>query len=416
MPQNRLMFYPEPAKRDVLDPNRSWIMGNALDRMRQQYLSELASQLPSRPQAEIRATPTYKSSYQRARDSVATAAAEKEYQRQQDWKRSPINIGTRNLSDASERLMEATSPSTYIAPNADPMDKLALDLAVPFGVAKALPKAFSTLSKLSSGAHDFLIPEQGMVLGSTVGKLPPVPPEFSPIPKMDAPKATWRDLMKESITPEWKAQWEELSQNPNAVKYMENSALVDPETGIPYKVSHMQLPTQDMEVPSLIEEFKEGKFGRLGPGIYVSGNPWTAESYNLRVPQWAEPMMNNYEMISNAKNPKVVPWREFKDMGLKMDIIRSKRNTTPSDQQFRDMVYRKQRELIDNAIAEGHDALIAYNPVENHVELNMLRPTALKEIGNQGTFNPNDPSIWKALGPLVPLGALGAGATQYQRQ
>lgn len=409
MPKQAYIIDPEMLrpKQDVLDPRHPWLGGDK----RQKALTEsLLSQLASKPQYTgpvIRSAPTDRSSWAIEQDKKATKKAMDELKQKEEFKNSDLYKLTKGVDRAAGDFIEATSPSTYIAPDASPEAKMAIDMLAPYGAAKAVkyaPKALSALARGMDATQEFLMPELrngGTAFGAGFGGIRPIKNE------------AWREQFAKGIDPEWAAHWQdELANNPNAVEYLENSVMRDPATGIPYRIRHMQAPRDEnfmisgkRGLPPIIEEFDPSQVGSLGPGIYTSGNEATYNEYANRLGKLL-PLANEYNMVANVENPFIMPYRDKTRQVWTLQALHSLHDKPEQYEQFAKAVIDENNKFKEFLQREGHDAVITTNPQTQHAEMSVMYPDQLKEIGNRGTYSLIDPSIWKALGPTIPLSAL----------
>jgi len=124
--------------------------------------------------------------------------------------------------------------------------------------------------------------------------------------------------------------------------------------------------------------------GWLGKGFYFTNNKSLANSYSMLKTGLSENVM---PVHLSLKNPFIAT------MGHKNAIkqkLFSGDQFAPSD-------------FTNDLISRGHDGVILdYGDKDNAKEYVVFHPTQIKSaIGNQGTFDPNDPDITKARGGMI---------------
>lgn len=168
-----------------------------------------------------------------------------------------------------------------------------------------------------------------------------------------------------------------------------NSKVVD-EAGEPLEVYH---GTNAYD----LKKFKPGNSGYLGGGIYTTPSRKTAERYTDydTVHSLFERMENPF-VVSGADSAPVI----LKELyGNGADKALAKREAKQSN--AAKILTKADARKIQG---KGYDGIFWDAP--SGKEYSTLDPAALKSTSNRGTFNPDDPNIYKGLIPAVGAGGL----------
>lgn len=361
-----------------------------------------ALQLPhGRYEGEI-SNPKPQGKLQRESNRRATAASEREYQRNRNFSLSDLGKGLKATDRAAGRLIEAASPSSYINPNGTAEEKLMVDMVAPFGAAKAVkyaPEALSSLARGAEAVNRFMVPVEDGEIAFGMGG-------FGNIVK---PKIKENDY-------QWNKYWDkELADNPAAFDYVKNSAFTDPNSGIPARLRHLQLPEGQMEMGRydhtylpLQTEFPE-QMSPMGRGRLVSANRAGFDE-QVREAQLAKgdpdilKHSNTYELVTNAQNPYLLDDDKFRKMAAYLDMMdKAKLNDPRLYAEMQKKLGGFNANFEDLMKRGGHDAVVHVSPGTGAVSVNTLRPGGLKDK-YADYFDANHPNIFRALAPLSALG------------
>ena len=189
--------------------------------------------------------------------------------------------------------------------------------------------------------------------------------------------------------------WQEAgTDSPFFKAWFGNSKVVD-DSGKPLQVYH---GTNAYD----LKKFKPGKSGLLGGGIYTTPN----EKLALRYTDY--PDTGIYSLYEKMENPFRIT-----DMDAASTILgeiygskAEKELAKRIDKQGNaaQIITKKDAKKIQD---KGYDGI--FWDVLAGKEYSTLDPTAIKSVNNRGTFNPNEPNIYRSLAPVgVGTAALAA--------
>ena len=149
-----------------------------------------------------------------------------------------------------------------------------------------------------------------------------------------------------------------------------------------------------------IKEFKNSKIGAMGPGTYLTESPQNASAYST---------ITNRK--GSANQPNVMPvYVQAKNPFVISDVNKSNEELF---KYFDPEGKLTDDEVIKKVLDAGYDSIYA----KSTGEVNVLDPKKIKSaIGNQGTYDINDPDITKAHGGSVNMaegGSVKAPAAIY---
>jgi len=151
--------------------------------------------------------------------------------------------------------------------------------------------------------------------------------------------------------------------------------------------------------------------GWFGKGHYFTPQPWRANHYAEETARrWnKEEGAQVYPVHLSLKNPFIVNMRDYDSGALTLDKALSALRVP-----MHPRGWRKPSEQTAALTAMGHDGVIAKREGKTE-EIVAFKPEQIKSaIGNQGTFDPNDPDMTKAEGGTV--GKEEGGATGSLRE
>ena len=212
-----------------------------------------------------------------------------------------------------------------------------------------------------------------------------IPQKFMGLIGKFADSLDYKDLPKDwANNPEIVQAAEELyrdmgTESPFFKAWFGKSKVVD-DAGNPMTVYHGS--------GSDFDTFKSSKMGTFGPAIYTTPDKKAAFEY-----AGGHDGNHVYELFVKSDNPFTV-------------------NSSLDSKEFWDVTTgEKDEERIKDFLSKGYDSAIAKgygNSVfgKTSPEIASYYPSSVKSTANRGTFNPNDPNIYKA----VPFSVGGAGA------
>lgn len=189
--------------------------------------------------------------------------------------------------------------------------------------------------------------------------------------------------------------WQEAgTESPFFKAWFGNSKVVD-DAGNPLEVFH---GTNAYD----IKKFKPGKAGLLGGGIYTTPNEKIALRYtdypDTGIHSLYEKMENPFR-VTDVDSAKAILGEIY---GPKAERELAKRIDKQGN--GAQIITKKDAQKIQD---KGYDGIFWDVPAGK--EYSTLDPTAIKSTKNRGTFNPDDPNIYRSLAPVgVGLGTLAA--------
>lgn len=211
-----------------------------------------------------------------------------------------------------------------------------------------------------------------------------------------------------------------------------NSKVVD-EAGNPLELYH--------GTGRKFNEFKNKKpvnGNSLGPGHYLTPEKPFAESF---MPEGKKGYL--LETYVNTEKPFFVTpdsVREIYDNAFDItNAMRAKDGVPALPESMRNTFMRGMRENYEKSIADGptmariatyneldklrpmieaagYDSIVDGPSVASAKQIVIGNPNAIKSVHNRGTFNPDDPNIYKGLIPLIGAGGAAAALTPGQAQ
>ena len=182
-----------------------------------------------------------------------------------------------------------------------------------------------------------------------------------------------------------------IMDNPNFKKWFGGSKVVN-EAGEPLTVYH------GTNTP--IKEFSDHNFGRTDSGWFGSGHYFTpdTETASMYATHWGNKPEGSNIIPSylNLKNPLILS--DEKGIGNMTTPEFIKRYGNPKN--------KEEAIALTNVLKDyGYDGVIRIGGVPATTEYLVFSPNQIKSAtGNQGTFDPLDPDITKALLPVALAG------------
>jgi len=173
------------------------------------------------------------------------------------------------------------------------------------------------------------------------------------------------------------------------------SKVVDPETGEPEAMVPLVLyhgtPRGEFDSfdPHLIGTTSDAGF--YGTGFYFTSSREEADLYSQKL---GGTHMRVYECYISIKRPFVIDFRTHEGAAETRDRVRSVGARLTGGG-----FINSPGEFTASLRAAGYDGVMAWRDDRENVEVVALKPEQIKAVGNVGTFDPQEASMYKGLSP-----------------